>query len=224
MPAAPQPALAVLFDLDGVITDTSELHYQSWQRIADELGVPFDRRANEALRGLGRRESLAVLLGERFEALTEAQRADLLDRKNADYLQRVARLGPQDIYPGITGLMNTLAAAGARLAVASSSRNARAVLGRLGLTGRLDAVVDGNDAPRSKPDPQVFLVAAERVGMPPDRCVVIEDAASGVEAALAAGMAVVGVGPSERVGRAQVRVDRPEGLSAATILSLVGKC
>jgi kojibiose phosphorylase len=215
--------VGVLFDLDGVITDTSELHYRSWQRIAADLGLAFDRAANEHLRGLGRQESLAVLLGSRMSEFDDAQQAEILTRKNQDYLDLVARLGPADVFDGIAGLMRGLRSSGARLAVASSSRNARRVIDRLGVANLLDTVVDGNDAPLSKPDPQVFLFAAERLGVPAGRCVVIEDAASGVDAALAARMQVVGVGPAERVGRATVRVARPEDLRAGFILGLLGR-
>lgn len=193
---------AVLFDLDGVLTDTAELHYQSWQALADELGLPFDRRANEALRGLSREQSLALVLGARAGEFSEAQRADLTRRKNEDYLRRVAKMTPADLLPGAEELLAALAAMDVPMAVASSSRNAHTVIERLGIAPRFRVIVDGNLAPRSKPDPQVFLVAAERLGMPPARCIVVEDAASGVAAGKAAGMRVIGLGPPERVGAA----------------------
>lgn len=211
-------ARAVLFDLDGVVTDTSELHYQSWQQVADELGVPFDRHANERLRGLSREQSLRALLGSAIERYNPARQADILSRKNKIYLERVQRLSPADAFEGIPELMGDLRRAGVRLAIASSSRNARTVLDRLGVAHLLDAVVDGNDAPRSKPDPQVFLSAAARLETPPARCLVVEDAASGVQAARAAGMRVVGVGPRQRVGAADYCVERPGDLRAADLL------
>ena len=193
---------AAIFDLDGVLTDTAELHYQSWQWIADELGLPFDRQANEVLRGLSREESLVRVLGARAGYFTDEQKREIAERKNADYCRRVARMTPADLFPGARELLEELRARGVAVAVASSSRNARAVVDRLQIRPLLDALVDGNDAPRSKPDPQVFLLAAEHLGVPPARCVVVEDAASGVEAALAAGMKVIGLGPPARVGRA----------------------
>lgn len=212
---------AVLFDLDGVLTDTAELHYQSWLAIAGELGVPFDRRRNDALRGVSREASLAILLGERHERLSPQQRAELLTRKNDDYLRRVAQMTPADLHAGARPLLESLRARGAALAVASSSRNALCVLERLAIMDLLDAVVDGNDAPRSKPDPMVFLVAAERIGVPPRRCVVVEDAASGVAAAQAARMRVVGVGPPERVGEADRVVPDVGKLTADELLRLL---
>ncbi|MEP0845933.1 MAG: beta-phosphoglucomutase [Phycisphaerae bacterium] len=212
---------AALFDLDGVLTDTAELHYQSWLAIARELGVPFDRRRNDALRGVSRETSLAILLGQRHERFSPQQRAELLTRKNDDYLRRVAQMSPADLHPGARPLLESLRARGVALAVASSSRNALCVLERLAIMDLLDAVVDGNDAPRSKPDPMVFLLAAERLGAAPRRCVVIEDAASGVAAARSAGMRVVGIGPPERVGDADCVVPSVAKLTIDELLSLL---
>jgi kojibiose phosphorylase len=216
-PTAP----AVIFDLDGVLTDTAELHYQSWQEIADKLRIPFDRQANEALRGLGRSESLQRVLGPRWYSFTPSQRDDLMHAKNEAYLRRVAQMSPRDLFPGVADLLRDLRRAGAKLAIASSSRNSLAVIERLGIRPSFDAIVDGNDAPRSKPDPQVFLVAAQRLGARPTECVVIEDAEAGVAAARAAGMRVVGIGPHERVGAADLRVPTPAELRAAAVLGLL---
>lgn len=211
---------AILFDLDGVLTDTAELHFQSWKSVADELGIPFDRAANEALRGLSREESLERLLGPRCAEFTPDEKAAITRQKNEAYLDRVRRMSLRDVFPGAADLLRDLRSAGVRLAVASSSRNAHAVVERLGIGPLLDAIVDGNDAPRSKPDPQVFLLAAKRLGVAPQDCVVVEDAASGVAAALAAGMRVVGVGPVERVGMAHLRVTRIGALTRDALLSL----
>lgn len=193
---------AVIFDLDGVLTDTAELHYQSWQWLMDEMGIPFNRERNEALRGLSRRESLETILGERSREFTEEQKEEITRRKNDEYVSRVAKMTPGDLLPGAGELLEALRQRGVPIAVASSSKNAAAVLERLQIRPLFDVLVDGNDVPDSKPNPRVFLVAAERLGVSPGRCVVVEDAASGVEAALAASMRVVGIGPPERVGRA----------------------
>jgi kojibiose phosphorylase len=214
-----EPAQAVIFDLDGVLTDTAELHYQSWQWLADELGLPFDRQTNEALRGLSRMESLTKVLGGRAAEFTDEQKQEIARRKNEDYLRRVSKMTPADLLPGAGELLAALRKRGVRVAVASSSKNAGAVVDRLGIRLLLDVLVDGNDVDRSKPDPRVFLAAAERLGLPPARCVVVEDAASGVEAALAAGMRVVGIGPPERVGKAQ-RVE--PSIAAVSADELVG--
>jgi beta-phosphoglucomutase len=213
--------IAVIFDLDGVLTDTAELHYQSWQRLMDEIGVPFDRRMNEALRGLSRRESLETILGERSSRFSEAQKDEITRRKNEEYLTRVARMTPADLLPGAGELLRALRERGAAVAVASSSRNAEVVLQRLGIRALLDALVDGHDIQRSKPDPEAFIQAAERLGVPPARCIVVEDAASGVDAARAAGMRVVGLGPSERVGQADSISAAIGDLKADELLELV---
>jgi len=198
-----QPAkIAIIFDLDGVLTDTAELHYQSWQGLMDEMGIPFDRRKNEALRGLSRRESLETILGEWSREFTEEQKEDIARRKNEEYVSRVAKMTPGDLLPGAGELLKELRLRGVAVAVASSSKNAAAVIERLRIRPLLDALVDGNHVSTSKPDPLIFLQTAKHLGVPPRRCVVVEDAASGVEAALAAGMWVVGLGPAERVGRA----------------------
>lgn len=194
---------AVIFDLDGVLTDTAELHYLGWQRLADEHGLPFDRAANEALRGVSRRESLLRLLDGRsvdpatFEAMMEA--------KNAYYLEHLGGMTPDDALPGAVALVADCRARGLEVAVGSSSKNAAYVLDKLGIAHLFDAVADGTTVEVAKPAPDVFLAAAAQLGVEPAACVVVEDAESGVDAALAAGMRAVGVGPAERVGHAHHR-------------------
>jgi len=195
---------AVIFDLDGVLTDTAEYHYRAWKRLADELGVPFDRQRNEALRGVSRRRSLELLLDGR--PATEEEMEAWMARKNRYYQEYVGRLTPQDLLPGALDLLRACQQAGLKVAVASASRNARTVVERLGILPLLDALVDGHAASRPKPAPDLFLKAAEALGVPPEACVVVEDAAAGVEAARAAGMRTVGLGPAERVGAADLVV------------------
>ncbi len=211
---------AALFDLDGVLTDTAELHFLSWVEIARDLGIAFDREANHALRGLGRRESLEILLGARSLQFSEVQKQDLARRKNELYLELANRITPNDLLPGARSLLEALRAAGWRTAVASSSRNAALVIDKLEIGAALDAVVDGNVAPRSKPDPQVFLAAALAVGTPPNRCVVLEDAASGVAAGRAAGMRIVGVGAPEQLRGADLIIAALTELSVARMAAL----
>ena len=197
---------AVIFDLDGVVTDTAEHHYRGWKRLADEEGWPFDRERNERLRGVSRRESLELILDGR--ELAEEAKAELAERKNRYYVAALEDVTPEDLLPGARELLLACKEAGLAVAIGSSSRNARTVLDRLGITGMFDAVSDGNSVERAKPAPDLFLHAAASLGVPPERCAVIEDAESGVEAALAAGMVAVGVGPPERVGSAHLRYDR----------------
>ncbi len=199
---AAMPIEAVIFDLDGVLTDTSEYHYQSWKQLADEEGIPFDRAANEKMRGLARRESLLHLLGER--QVSEAQLQEMMARKNGYYEKLIQALSPADLLPGAMDLLNDLQAAGIKVGIGSSSKNARIVIQRLGIADRIDTIADGYSVERHKPAPDVFLCAAKQLGIEPSRCLVIEDADSGIAAALNAGMWVLGLGPSERVGAAHV--------------------
>ena len=212
---------ATVFDLDGVLTETTELHYQSWCWLADQLGMSHDRRTNDAMRGLGRAESLAVFLGARAASYSPAEKTELAERKNAHYLQLVADMTPADLFPGVRDLITGLRERGVLTAVASSSRNADPVIERLGLRELFNVIVDANSAPRSKPDPQVFLLAAERLGVSPQRCVVIEDAEAGVAAALAAGMRVIGVGPTARLAGAHLIVRAIAELNPARVVGLL---
>ncbi|WP_287158564.1 beta-phosphoglucomutase [Chloroflexus sp.] len=191
-----------IFDLDGVLTDTAEYHYRAWKRLADELGIPFTREENEALRGIPRRESLLLLLKGR--TYPEAVLSELMDRKNGYYLEFIRELSPRDVLPGARELLQEIRAAGLKTALGSASKNAREVIERLGIAELFDAVADGYSVTRQKPAPDLFLHAAALLNLPPSACVVVEDAEAGVEAALAGGFYVVGIGPQERVGRAHV--------------------
>jgi beta-phosphoglucomutase len=200
-----QELAAVIFDLDGVLTDTAEYHYRGWKRLADEMGWPFDREQNEQLRGVSRMDSLDLILGDR--ELPEAEKVELASRKNRYYVESLEQVTPDDLLPGARELVRACRQAGLRLAIGSSSRNARTVLDKLGITGSFDAISDGNAVERAKPAPDLFLHAAGELNVDARRCAVIEDAESGVEAALAAGMLAVGIGPAERVGTAHLRYD-----------------
>lgn len=206
---------AIIFDLDGVITDTAEYHYRAWQRLTDEEGLPFDRALNEQLRGVGRRESLAIILAGR--PATEAQIVEMTERKNRYYVELLGGLSPADLLPGAEPLLHELRAAGIKIGIGSVSRNTPVVLERLGIAGLLDAVVDGHVVTRSKPAPDIFLKAAELLGVAPASCAVVEDATVGVDAALAAGMWAVGLGPAQRVGHAHLRFDDLGGVTLADI-------
>ncbi len=205
----------VIFDLDGVLTDTSEFHYQAWKRLADEEGIPFDRQANEALRGIPRRESLLRILGDR--PATEEQIQEMMARKNRYYQELLESVTPANLLPGVADLLEELRAAGIKIGIASASKNARAVIERLGIGDRMDAVADGYSVERQKPAPDLFLHAAAQLGLAPEQCVVIEDAEAGVEAALAGGMWAVGLGPVERVGAAHVVLASLEGVRWADL-------
>jgi kojibiose phosphorylase len=208
----------VIFDLDGVITDTSELHYRAWKRLADEEGISFDRHANERLRGVSRRESLMRLLGDR--RATESQIQEMMARKNGYYQALIEDVTAENLLPGARELLHDLKTAGVGVAVASASKNARTIIERWGIGDLLDAVSDGYSVYRQKPEPDLFLHAAGQLGVPPERCVVVEDASSGVTAGLAAGMWTVGLGPHDRVGEADVVLP---GLDQCNWLSMLGE-
>lgn len=201
----------VIFDLDGVLTDTAELHYRAWQQMANEEGLPFDHQANEAIRGLSRRESLMRIVGDR--SFSEAQIQEMMERKNRYYQELLGEIGPEYLLNGAGELLDELRKAGIKIAIGSGSKNARTVLERLGITDRLDTISDGDSVQRSKPEPDLFLHAASQLGLEPTQCVVVEDAAAGIEAALAAGMLTVGIGPPERVGAAHVVLPSLEGVT-----------
>lgn len=204
---------ALIFDLDGVVTNTSEAHYLAWQRLAREERIPFNRQDNEKLRGISRRESLALILGKRSVSNEKAD--ELMDRKNRYYRDLIERLTPSDVLPGALELIDEAHRRGLKVGLASASKNARDVLARLEITHRFDRIVDGNTPGAPKPAPDLFLASAAALDVEPAACVVFEDATDGVAAAQAAGMLTVGIGPVERVGKADVVL--AEGFKAVNL-------
>ncbi|MHC0061680.1 beta-phosphoglucomutase [Nostoc sp. UIC 10890] len=204
-----------IFDLDGVLTDTAELHYLGWKKLADEEGIPFNREANEALRGVSRRASLMLILGDR--PYSEAQIQEMMERKNRYYVELIQNMTPQDLLPGAIALLNELRQAGIKIGIGSASKNAQTVIERLGIADKIDAIADGYSVQQPKPAPDLFLYAAKQLGIEPEQSVVVEDAAAGIEAALAAGMWAVGLGPVERVGAAHVVLPSLEGITWADL-------
>jgi beta-phosphoglucomutase len=210
---------AFLFDLDGVLTDTSEFHFLGWKRLADELGVSFGREENEALRGVSRRESLLILLQGR--QASEEQMDDWMERKNQYYVEYIAQMTPDNLLPGALHLLHELRANGYLSAIVSSSKNTPLVLERLQIAGLFDTIVDGNAPARSKPAPDLFELAAQRLHVTPEVCIVMEDAAAGVDAGIAAGMRTVGLGPRERVGHATVCLPDLAGVRLKDLLEVL---
>ena len=192
---------AVIFDLDGVICFTDEYHYLAWKQMADSLGVYFDREINNRLRGVSRMASLEIVL-ERYEgpALSDERKVELATMKNDIYRESLAQMSPADLSGEVKATLDGLRAKGLKLAIGSSSKNTPFILGQLGLGSYFDAVSDGNNITRSKPDPEVFLKAAEMLGLEPSVCLVVEDAVSGAEAGHAGGFDVACVGDAARAG------------------------
>ena len=203
----PRPLEAVIFDLDGVITDTAAFHERGWQRLADEQGWAFDSTLADELRGVSRMDSLERILGVNGVTASDEQKREWADRKNAYYVDALSDLSPDDLLPGALELVLACKEAGLKVAIGSSSKNAAMVLERLGIAEQFAAVSDGHSVERAKPAPDLFLHAAQQIATPPERCAVLEDAASGVDAALAAGMVAVGIGPDDRVGHGHHRFD-----------------
>lgn len=191
---------AVIFDLDGVLCSTDAFHYQAWKAIADELGIPFDETVNNRLRGVSRMASLEIILEQADRPFSEEEKLLLAEKKNGIYRSLLTRLTPADRMPGATETLQLLRERGWLLAIGSSSKNTPVILERLGLDGFFDAVSDGNNITRSKPDPEVFLKAAEMLSVSPADCLVVEDAVAGAQAAHAGGMKAACVGDAARQG------------------------
>lgn len=193
---------AVIFDLDGVICHTDMYHYQAWKQIADELGIYFDEEINNRLRGVSRMESFEIIL-ERYEGTMSLEdKVVYTTRKNEAYKELLKNMSPADLSPEVKETLDGLRAKGLKLAIGSSSKNAGFILERLGLDGYFDAVSDGNNITRSKPDPEVFVKAAQLVGEASGDCLVVEDAKAGLETAIGGGMDCAAMGDAVASGLA----------------------
>jgi beta-phosphoglucomutase len=211
---------AVIFDLDGVITDTAEQHYLAWKQLADELAIPFDRDFNENLKGVSRMASLEFILSRRDQSndLTVEQKEALATKKNEHYKQLIKEITPKDLLPGMDKLLKDLKNEGIKIGLASASKNALTVVNQLEISDVFDVIVDAATVKRSKPDPEIFLRAAEEMSCPVETCIGIEDAEAGVEAIKGANMFAVGVGSKEAMYRADVRVEHTQDLSLAFLI------
>jgi beta-phosphoglucomutase len=197
---------AVIFDLDGVIVDTAHYHFIAWQRLAQELGVTFTEKDNERLKGVSRMKSLEIILEIGGLSLNHEKKEELATKKNGWFVEYIEAIRPEEIFKGVKEMLQSLRAKGYRVALASSSKNAETVLRLLNIKELFDAVVDGTMITHSKPDPEIFLLAAQKIGVEPSQCIVFEDAEAGVEAALAARMKCVGVGSADQLGKANAIV------------------
>ncbi|MBR2767630.1 MAG: beta-phosphoglucomutase [Solobacterium sp.] len=191
----------VIFDLDGVLCNTDEYHYRAWKATAESLGIPFDRTVNNRLRGISRMASLDVILEQyQGDPLSDAEKAELADEKNELYKKYLEQMSERDLSDEVKTVLDTLRKRNYRLAVGSSSKNTWFILQQLGLNGYFDAVSDGNNITRSKPDPEVFLNASGMLCIPPENCLVVEDAVAGAEAGHAGGMKVACLGDASKAG------------------------
>lgn len=209
---------AVIFDLDGVITDSARYHYLAWKELAEELDIPFDEVYNEKLKGVSRMESLELILanGNACHQYTEAEKAAMAEKKNDNYKELIRQITPADILPGIREFLEELKAEGIQAALASVSKNAPFILKQLGLEEYFDYVADAAKIPNAKPFPDIFLPGMEAFGLTPEECVGVEDARTGIEAIHRAGMKAVGVGTPSEMEEADLLLTTAE-LKLATI-------
>lgn len=213
----------VIFDLDGVIVDTAKYHFLAWKRLASELGFEFSEAHNERLKGVSRMASLEILLSVGgIQHLSEEEKQRLATKKNQWYVEYIEKITPAEILPGFLPLLDFLKHNKVKVAVGSASKNAGTILSRLGLIEQFDALVDGNRITEAKPNPQVFTLAADDMGLPYSACVVIEDAEAGIEAAQRAGMKCVGVGSPAILGNADIVVQSLDKLNFNELLHMAG--
>lgn len=203
----------LIFDLDGVIVHTDKYHYQAWKQMADKRSIYFDQEINNRLRGVSRLESLEIIL-ERYEGepLSQQQKEAMAEEKNEIYRDLLKTMTPDEVDPSVRETLAELRRRGCRLALGSSSKNARFILAQTGLTDAFDAISDGNNIMNSKPDPEVFLKAAQFLGVAPGECAVVEDACAGIEAAKAGGMLAIAIGDAVCDERADYRLESFEQL------------
>lgn len=195
---------AAIFDLDGVIVDTAKYHYQAWKRLAKDYGFDFTETDNERLKGVSRMRSLEILLEIGGLSLDQSEKEKVAARKNAWYVDYIQHMDASEILPGAAEYLRNLRAKGIKTALGSASKNAPLILERLGISDLFDVVIDGNQVSQAKPDPEVFLRAADKLGIAPTSCVVFEDAKAGIEAALRADMGVVGIGKPTQLKDADI--------------------
>ena len=198
---------AVIFDLDGVICSTDEYHYLAWKELADSLALPFDRQYNNRLRGVSRLESLNLILDLGERQYSDEEKQAMAQKKNDTYRRLLAKMSPADVSDDVLSTLNELKKK-YPLAIGSSSRNTKFILSRIGLADFFDAVIDGNDISASKPDPEVFLKAADALSQQPSSCLVVEDAAAGIEAAGKGGFDSAGIGDASRLDGATYHIER----------------
>jgi len=195
---------AVLFDLDGIIVDTAKYHYLAWKKLADREGIYFDEKINERLKGVSRMASLNIILERSSRVYSEEEKQKMTEIKNNWYREMIGQLKPDEILPGVVDFLKSLKKHGIKSAICSASKSTTFIADKLGITEYFDTIVGRQDITKSKPDPEVFLVAAERLGVLPGECVVFEDAYAGLEGAKSAGMKALGLGDPDILTNADV--------------------
>ncbi len=194
---------AIIFDLDGVLVSTDKFHFQAWKRLADELGIYFDEFINNRLRGVSRMESLNIILEKYMgEPFSHEEKVQLAERKNTYYRELLQTMTPADVKQEVRDMLQLIKAKGYKMAIGSSSKNTKFILKQVDLLNPFDAISDGTNITKSKPDPEVFLMAAEYIHEDPENCLVVEDAEAGIDAGIAAGMRTAAIGEAVYCGKA----------------------
>ena len=192
-----------IFDLDGVIVDTAKYHFLAWKKLANDLGIDFTEEENEQLKGVSRVKSLEKILAWGNKTLSEKDFNQQMAKKNEDYLSHIAKMDESEILPDVPKVLNFLSENNQPISLGSASKNARTILERVNLKEQFNAIVDGNDVTKAKPDPEVFLIAAKLLNVAPENCIVFEDSVAGVEAANVANMISIGIGSKDVLGHAK---------------------
>lgn len=199
---------ACIFDLDGVIVDTAKYHYLAWKRLASEMGIDLTEEVNEQLKGVSRMESLNIILNLKGVILSDLEKEELADKKNVWFVEYINAMKPDEIFDGVKELMKEIRDHKIKIGLASSSKNAQAVLKLLGIQSLFDVVIDGTMIRHTKPHPEIFLKAASALGLTPAECIVIEDAEAGIESAVRAGMKCVGIGSPKQLHKANLVISK----------------
>jgi len=211
--------LGAIFDLDGVLVDTAKYHFLAWKKLADQLDIPFTEEDNERLKGVSRIKSLDILLSLGNKSYSEDERNKFMEQKNKEYVRYISQMDEREILPGVIELLNQLKDRKLKIALGSASKNSGLILKNTKLQDYFDVIVDGNDVSKAKPDPEVFLLGAKRIGIPASQCIVFEDAYAGIEAARKAGMLAIGVGNRKSLPHADVLVETLENLDLSVLKS-----
>lgn len=207
-----------IFDLDGVIVDTAKYHYLAWKKLADSLCINFNEHDNERFKGVSRMKCMEILLELGDMKVNEETKIKLADLKNSWYLEYIAKIDESEILPGVLKFMNDIRNAGIRTALGSASKNAGIILNNIKMSNYFDVIVDGNKVTKAKPDPEVFLMCSNELGLPPSECIVFEDAAAGVQAAKNGGMHAVGIGSPKILKYADVVIPNFKGITLGHLL------
>lgn len=210
----------VIFDLDGVLVTTDEYHYRSWVKISEEEGIHFTWEMNNNFRGVGRMECVDILLSGSGKKYTEAEKAEIARRKNEYFAKSLEEVDDSVIMPGTIDRLKELREKGIKIGVGSNSKNAKTIIQKVKLENYIDVITDGYDIKNSKPDPEVFLLTASRLGLKNDECIVVEDAVAGIEAAHAAGMKALGIGTSDRLTKAEKVVKNLSEITTEEMIKL----